>query len=82
VHLDCVFAKSLFMWNRSHGRALYWRWPISRDGSFIVTGAQDQSVHIWRTRTGEDLEMSGFPSKLKVLAFRGDGKKLVEGSGA
>jgi WD40 repeat protein len=50
---------------------------ISPDGSFIVTGAQDQSVHIWRTRTGEDLEMSGFPSKVKSLAFRGDGKRLV-----
>lgn len=54
---------------------------VSPDGSFIVTGAQDQSVHIWRTRSGEDLEMSGFPTKVKSLAFRDDGKKLVTASG-
>ncbi len=54
---------------------------VSPDGSFLVTGAQDQSVHIWRTRTGEDLEMSGFPTKVKSLAFRGDGKKLVTAAG-
>ncbi len=54
---------------------------VSPDGSFLTTGAQDQSVHIWRTKSGEDLEMSGFPSKVKSLAFRPDGKKLVTASG-
>ncbi|MCU1281695.1 MAG: hypothetical protein JWM53_5241 [bacterium] len=54
---------------------------VSPDGGYLVTGAQDQSVHIWRTKSGEDLEMSGFPTKVKSLAFRGDGKKLVTAAG-
>jgi WD40 repeat protein len=54
---------------------------VSPDGGYVVTGAQDQSVHIWRTKSGEDLEMSGFPTKVKSLAFRGDGKKLVTAAG-
>jgi WD40 repeat protein len=54
---------------------------VSPDGTYIVTGAQDQSVHIWRTKSGEDLEMAGFPSKVKSLAFRGDGKQLATAAG-
>lgn len=54
---------------------------VSPDGSYLTTGAQDQSVHIWRIATGEDLEMCGFPTKVKSLAFRPDGKKLVTAAG-
>jgi WD40 repeat protein len=54
---------------------------VSPDGGYLVTGAQDQSVHIWRTRTGEDLEMSGFPTKVKSLAFRSDGNRLATAAG-
>ncbi|GAA3513268.1 WD40 repeat domain-containing protein [Actinocatenispora rupis] len=36
---------------------------------WICTGNQDRSVHIWRARDGQELEMPGYPDKVTRLAF-------------
>ncbi|GKQ40739.1 WD40 repeat domain-containing protein [Streptomyces sp. A012304] len=36
---------------------------------WICSGNQDASIHIWRTRDGSELTMSGYPEKVSRLAF-------------
>jgi WD40 repeat protein len=36
---------------------------------WICSGNQDASIHIWRTRDGDELTMSGYPEKVSRLAF-------------
>jgi WD40 repeat protein len=44
---------------------------------WICTGNQDRSVHIWRTRDGNELEMAGFPDKVTRLLFDTTGRWLA-----
>jgi WD40 repeat protein len=37
----------------------------SSDGNYVVTGNQDATVHFWYRKTGRDLEMSGYPAKIR-----------------
>lgn len=46
---------------------------ISPTGKWACAGAQDSSIHLWKLWSGDDLSMSGYPSKIEHLAFRGDG---------
>lgn len=50
---------------------------LSPDGRWICTGNQDASIHIWRTRDGDDLTMQGYPDKIARLAFDGSGRWLA-----
>ncbi|MDR3606262.1 MAG: WD40 repeat domain-containing protein [Oligoflexia bacterium] len=69
--------KRLFGWKGS---------PISLklgpNGKWVACGSQDSSVHIWKTVSGEDLEMSGYPVKVKELAWSPDSRYLATGGGA
>lgn len=54
----------------------------SPDGKWVVSGNQDGSLHVWRMDSGEEFEMSGYPAKVKSLAFSEDGSSLVAAGGA
>lgn len=54
---------------------------ISPSGKWIAAGCQDQSVHIWKATSGEDLEMSGYPTKVRAICWSPDGRFLVTGGG-
>ncbi|NGO14568.1 hypothetical protein G5C60_45000 [Streptomyces sp. HC44] len=42
---------------------------VAPTGKWICSGNQDASIHIWRTRDGSELTMSGYPEKVSRLAF-------------
>lgn len=67
-------------------RARVFRWKgsilsiaCSRDGRYIATGDQDRTVHFWRTSSGEDLQMSGYPMKVLQLAWDASSRFLATG---
>jgi WD40 repeat protein len=49
----------------------------SHNDRWICTGNQDRSVHIWRTRDSNELEMAGYPDKVNRLAFDDTGRWLA-----
>lgn len=56
---------------------------ISPDGRWAASGNQDATLHVWRVgRRGEELEMSGYPTKLSALAFSPDSGLLASGGGS
>ena len=44
---------------------------------WVCTGNQDRSVHIWRTRDGNELEMAGYPDKVTHVVFDDTGRWLA-----
>jgi WD40 repeat protein len=55
---------------------------FSPDGMRLATGAQDQAVRVWDSRTGELLFTSrGHAGAVRGLAFSSDGRRLVSTSG-
>ncbi|MCG3174365.1 MAG: hypothetical protein GMKNLPBB_02599 [Myxococcota bacterium] len=55
------------------------RW--SPNGKWIACGCQDAAVHVWNARTGEDMEMSGYPTKLRELSWDRESRYLATGGG-
>jgi WD40 repeat protein len=51
----------------------------SPDGKYIATGDQDCTVHFWTVKTGEDLMMSGYPTKVRELAWDCTSRYLATG---
>ena len=51
----------------------------SPDGKYIVAGCQDNTVHLWRFRSRDDAQMSGFAYKPLQLKWCDRGKKLLTG---
>jgi len=49
----------------------------SPDGSYIVAGCQDNTVHLWRFRSQQDAQMSGFSYKPLQLSWVDRGKRLL-----
>ncbi len=45
--------------------ALAW----SPNGTYLATGNQDDSVHFWILEKNDNLEMTGYPSKVKVVSW-------------
>ncbi len=66
----------LFPWK---GSMLVVAW--SPDLKHIATGAQDASVHFWILESGEDREMSGYPMKVREIAWDATGRYLATGGG-
>ena len=54
----------------------------SPDGKYIATGDQDSTVHFWIVKTGEDLMMSGYPTKVSELAWDYTSRYLATGGGS
>ena len=57
--------------------ALEW----SPNGQYVATGDQDSTVHFWIVKNGQDLMMSGYPSKVKELSWDGSSRFLATGGG-
>lgn len=66
----------VFAWKGSP-LALAW----SPDGAVLAHGNQDATVHFWYVESGKDLQMWGFPSKVRELAWDATGRYLATGGG-
>ena len=53
----------------------------SPDGKHIATGDQDSTVHFWIMSTGDDLQMSGYPTKARELSWDASSRYLATGGG-
>ncbi len=58
-------------WKGSH-IAVTW----SHDGRFLVTSMQENALHGWRVEDAADMRMSGYPAKIKSLAWDRRGRTL------
>ena len=81
VHLyqaDSENAAALLPWKTSLV-SLAW----SSDHRWLVAGTQDCSIQIWPLpfETGNELAMSGYPAKVRELAWHHTGKYLATGGG-
>jgi WD40 repeat protein len=55
---------------------------ISPDRRWAASGNQDATLHVWRVgKRGEELSMSGYPTKITALAFSPDSSLLASGGG-
>ncbi len=63
-------------WKGSH---LGVRW--SPDGRFLVTTMQEPALHGWRVADGQHMRMTGYPARVRSMAF-GPGGKWLATSGA
>jgi WD40 repeat protein len=68
-------------------KAFRWKGSIltvawSPDGNYVATGNQDASVHFWYRKSGKDLEMSGYPAKVRELAWDAGSRYLATGGGS
>jgi WD40 repeat protein len=61
------------------GSSLVLAW--SPDARYIATGDQDSTVHFWIVKKAEDLQMSGYPLKVKELSWSSDSRYLATGGG-
>lgn len=69
--------------------ALRWKTSLislswSPDRRWLVAGTQEQSIQIWELpfRPGEELAMSGYPAKVKGLAWHYSSRYLVSDGGS
>lgn len=76
------------LWGRDAGvaKSLAWKgsvleMAISPDGRRLAHGNQDASVHFWNLSRGSELEMWGYETKVRQLAWRHDGRLLATGGG-
>lgn len=53
----------------------------SPDAKFIAGGAQNCSVHFWYMKSGKDLEMTGYPLKVRELSWDFTSTYLATGGG-
>jgi len=78
---------ALTIWSPSRDRPVRrFRWKgsilsvaCSRDGRYIATGDQDCTVHFWRVKNGDDLQMAGYPAKVLQLAWDPSSRYLATG---
>ena len=61
-----------FEWKGSHLDVTF-----SPDGRFVVTSMQENSLHGWRLADKANMRMSGYPSKVRSLAWSHDGAWLA-----
>jgi WD40 repeat protein len=53
----------------------------SPDGKMLAGGGLDASVHFWYVKSGEDLQMAGYPTKVRELAWDSTSRFLATGGG-
>lgn len=61
------------------GSSLVLAW--SPDGTMFATGDQDQTVHFWYAASGNDLQMWGYETKMRELAWDPTSRYLATGGG-
>jgi WD40 repeat protein len=50
-------------------------------GNFLAHGNQDATVHFWVMASGQDLQMAGYPMKVRELSWDSTGTYLATGGG-
>lgn len=53
----------------------------SPDGRLLAHGNQDATVHFWFAEAGKDLEMPGYPTKVRDVSWDAAGRLLATGGG-
>ncbi len=53
---------------------------VSPDERFIAAACQDNAIHLWFLKTGEDLHIGGYPAKPKSMDWSFDGRYLATAS--
>ena len=53
----------------------------SPDARHIAVGGQDSTVHFWVVATGDNLQMSGYPTKVRELSWDATGRWMATGGG-
>ena len=61
-----------YEWKGSHLSVTF-----SPDGRFLVTAMQESALHGWRLVDRANMRMSGYPSKVRSLAWSADGEWLA-----
>lgn len=51
----------------------------SPDGKYVATGDQDSTVHFWFAQSGTDLQMWGYPAKVRQLSWDASSRYLATG---
>jgi WD40 repeat protein len=59
-------------WKGSHLETSF-----SPDGKFLVTSMQEPALHGWRIADRKDMRMSGYPARVRSMAWTADGKWLA-----
>jgi WD40 repeat protein len=49
----------------------------SPDGKFLVSSMQEAALHAWRVDDARDMRMSGYPAKVRSMAFLSKGQLLA-----
>lgn len=67
-------------------RQLAWKGALvslsySPDGKVLAGGTHDGAVHFWRLSSGDDSEMSGYPTKPRAIAFDDSARWLATAGG-
>jgi len=75
-HPDTPPTYRLFAWK---GSPLRMAW--SPNGLMLAHGNQDATVHFWYAETGEDLQMYGYPTKVRELSWDATSRFLATGGG-
>jgi len=52
---------------------------VAPNGRWVAAGCQDESVHIWRLWTGDDLQMAGYATKVEHIAWDPSSRYLAVG---
>ncbi|SAL54628.1 WD domain, G-beta repeat [Caballeronia sordidicola] len=54
---------------------------VSPDEQIITAGCQEGAIHLWYANTGEDFQMSGYPTKVRHTAWSADSRYFATGGG-
>jgi WD40 repeat protein len=71
-----TFARRHYKWS---GQCL--TVAFSPNGRTLATGLQDGSVHFWYLGSGKDSQMRGYPSRVNLTSWSGDGRYLATNAG-
>ena len=62
----------------------FWEWKgshldvtVSRDGRFVITSMQENSLHGWRASDQRNMKMTGYPAKSRSTSWSHDGQWLA-----
>jgi WD40 repeat protein len=54
---------------------------VSPDERFITAGCQEGAIHLWDAGSGDDFQMSGYPTKVRHTAWSADSRYFATGGG-
>jgi WD40 repeat protein len=54
---------------------------FSPSGKWLMTGNQDNSIHVWNTDNGAEMHMRGYAAKVRQLAWHKGSRWLATGGG-